>query len=195
MTTSAGLWVGHDTNRPARRPASGSPSSRRGWHHAAGREHRHACPDDVYLLGQPAGVTSGHWVARVNAAGPTLLATDNGPDWAADTGDQPLERTTTANTNAADWGNLPITRGANLPASTPTGLFSTERWSPSDSPNMQWDFPAPAGHNLTVRLYFSNGYSGTGQRRTAGVRRHRRRDQGARQLRHRRRRRQPGRAR
>ncbi len=28
---------------------------------------------------------------------------------------------------------------------------------------MQWNFAAPAGHNLTVRLYFSNGYGGTEQ--------------------------------
>ncbi len=49
----------------------------------------------------------------------------------------------------------------NLPDSTPTGIFSTERWSPNDSPPMQWDFPAPVGDHLTVRLYFSNGCSCT----------------------------------
>lgn len=160
MTTADGLWVGHDTNQTGKEtrkrialfPSQGGT--------ALPAENTGSLPGDVYLLGQPAGVTSGHWVARVNAAGPTLLANDNGPDWSADTADQPSPRHN-ANSNAADWGDLAITRGANLPASTPTALFSTERWSPNDSPSMQWDFPAPAGDHLTVRLYFSNGYSGT----------------------------------
>jgi Malectin domain len=162
MTTSAGLWVGHDTNRTgneARKRIALFPV-------AGGKvlpaENTGSLPNDVFLLGQPASVTSGHWVARVNAAGPTLLAGDNGPDWAADTDAAPSAYHG-GNTIAAGWGDLPITRGANLPASTPTGLFSTERWSPNDSPAMAWDFPAPSGHQLTVRLYFSNGYSGTEQ--------------------------------
>ncbi|HSS67658.1 MAG TPA: malectin domain-containing carbohydrate-binding protein [Nocardioidaceae bacterium] len=160
MTTSDGLWVGHDTNQTgheARKRIALFPSP---GGTAIPTENTGSLPGDVYLLGQPASVTSGHWVARVNAAGPTLLANDNGPDWSADTGDQPSSNHN-SNSNAADWGDLPISRGANLPSSTPTAIFSTERWSPNDSPNMQWDFPAPVGDSLTVRLYFSNGYSGT----------------------------------
>jgi hypothetical protein len=160
MTTSAGLWVGHDTNQTgheARKRIALFPSA---GGTALPAESTGTLPNDVYLLGQPAGVTSGHWIARVNAAGPTLLASDNGPDWSPDTADQPSPFHN-ANSNTADWGGLPISRGANLPASTPTALFSTERWSPNDSPNMQWDFPAPVGDQLSVRLYFSNGYSGT----------------------------------
>jgi len=160
VTTNAGLWVGHDTNQTGKEtrkrialfPAAGGTQ--------LPAENTGSLPGDVYLLGQPAGVTSGHWVARVNAAGPSLLATDNGPDWATDTGDQPSSLHN-GNSNAADWGTLAIARGANLPSSTPTAIFSTERWSPNDSPNLQWDVPAPVGHHLTVRLYFSNGYSGT----------------------------------
>jgi hypothetical protein len=156
MTTNAGLWVGHDTNQAGKEarkrialfPATGGTQ--------LPLENTGSLPNDVFLLGQPAGVTSGHWIARVNTGGPAQLATDNGPDWSADTGDQPSPFRN-GNSNAADWGNLAITRGANLPSSTPTGIFSSERWSPNDSPNMQWDFPAPVGDNLTVRLYFSNG--------------------------------------
>ncbi len=48
-----------------------------------------------------------------------------------------------------------------MPATTPNSVFSTERWSPSDDPNMQWDFPAANGLPLEVRLYFANGYAGT----------------------------------
>jgi hypothetical protein len=162
MTTSAGLWVGHDTNQ------TGGETRKRIALFSSAREKQlppentGSLPGDVYLLGQPAGVTSGHWVARVNAAGPTLLANDNGPKWANDTSDSPSPFHN-GGSNTADWGNLPITRGANLPATTPTAIFSTERWSPSDSPSMQWAFPAPIGDDLTVRLYFSNGYSGTSQ--------------------------------
>lgn len=160
MTTAQGLWVGHDTNQTGKEtrkrialfPTAGGTQ--------LPLENTGALPGDVYLVGQPANVTSGHWVARVNAGGGTLLATDDGPDWASDSGDQPSTFHNT-NSNAADWGNLAITRGANVPASTPTGIFQSERWSPNDSPNMQWDFPAPAGDHLTVRLYFSNGCSCT----------------------------------
>jgi hypothetical protein len=106
--------------------------------------------------------TADHWIARVNAGGTTLPANDSGPGWAPDTASQPSPYHN-GNSNTSDWGNLSITRGANLPASTPTAIFSSERWSPNDSPNMQWNFLAPTGHHLTVRLYFSNGYSGTSQ--------------------------------
>jgi hypothetical protein len=162
MTTGSGLWVGHDTNS-----TGGETRKRIALFPSAGGtqlppENTGSLPDDVYLLGQPAGLTSGHWIARVNAAGPTLLATDNGPNWANDTSDAPSPYHN-ANSNTADWGDLPIARGSNLPSTTPTAIFSTELWSPNDSPNMQWDFPAPVGDSLTVRLYFSNGYSGTSQ--------------------------------
>jgi hypothetical protein len=160
LPTTAGLWIGHDTNR-----LGGETRKRIALMPLTGgvvppAENTGTLPGDVFLLGQPSNATNAHWIARVNAAGPTLLANDNGPDWSADTADQPSPFHN-GNSNAADWGDLPIARGANLPSTTPTAIFSTERWSPDDNPNMQWDFPAPVGHSLTVRLYFSNGYDGT----------------------------------
>jgi hypothetical protein len=124
-------------------------------------------PDDGYAtdfdVDEIAWTTpADHWVARVNAGGTTVAATDAGPGWAQDTASAPSSYHN-ANSNVVDYGNLSITRGANLPASTPTAIFSTERWSPNDSPNMQWDFLATVGHHLTVRLYFSNDYSFTSQ--------------------------------
>jgi hypothetical protein len=159
LPTTVGLWVGHDTNQ-----TGGETRKRIALFPLLGgttlpAEATGTLPGDVYLLGQTAAA-SGHWIARVNTGGPTQLATDNGPDWAADTGAAPSPYGN-GNSNAADWGSLPISRGANLPDSTPTGIFSTERWSPNDSPNMKWDFPAKAGDHLTVRLYFSNGCSCT----------------------------------
>ena len=48
--------------------------------------------------------------------------------------------------------------GANCRPRRPRAIFTTERWSPERRrPRMQWDFPAPVGHSLQVRLYFSNG--------------------------------------
>jgi hypothetical protein len=159
LPTTVGLWVGHDTNH------TGGEIRKRialfpllGGAQLPG-ELTGSLPGDVYLLGQSAG-TNGHWVARIDTAGPTQLATDNGPDWATDTAESPSPYRN-SDSNAADWGSLPISRGANLPASTPTGIFSTERWSSNDSPGMQWDIPAPVGDHLTVRLYFSNGCSCT----------------------------------
>jgi hypothetical protein len=160
LPTVAGLWIGHDTNhlggeirkRIAFMPLTGGtfpPLDNTG-----------SLPGDVYLLGQPAGITSGHWIARVNTGGPLQLANDNGPDWSADTADQPSPYRN-GNSNAADWGNLPFTVDATVPSTTPTAVFSTERWSPNDSPNMQWDFPAPVGDDLQVRLFFANGCSCT----------------------------------
>ena len=160
LPTATGLWVGHDTNS-----TGGEARKRIALFPLAGGtqlalENTGSLPGDLFLLGQPAGAASAHWVARVNTGGGTLLASDNGPDWSADTGDQPSPYRN-GNANAADWGNLAITRGGALPATAPTALFNSELWSPNDSPNLQWDFAAPAGHHLQVRLYFSNGYDGT----------------------------------
>jgi hypothetical protein len=161
LPTTTGLWIGHDTNRlggEAHKRIAFMPLTPGGT--VLPPENTGTLPGHVYLLGRPGGSATLHWIARVNAGGPTLLANDNGPDWANDTADAPSPFHN-GNSNAADWGDLPIARGANLPASTPTAIFSTERWSPDDSPNLQWDFLAPAGHSLTVRLFFSNGYDGT----------------------------------
>lgn len=158
MTTDAGLWVAHDTNttgketrkRIALFPAAGGTT--------LPAENTGSLPGHVQLLGQPAAVTTGHWVARVNAAGPSLLASDSGPNWLADNSDPSPYRNN--GSTPADWGGISIARGSALPASAPTALFNTERYSPGGT-EMNWAFPAPSGHNLTVRLYFSNGYDGT----------------------------------
>jgi Malectin domain len=167
LTTSAGLWVGHDTNRIGRElhkrialfPSDGGT--------ALPTENTGALPGDVYLLGRPAHDQSAHWVARVNAGGPTLLATDNGPDWASDTEAEPSGQHN-AGSQAADWGDLPIGIGPGVAPTTPASLFQTERSTTADTDDLLWDFPAPEGHHLTVRLFFSNGCdctSSLGQRK------------------------------
>lgn len=90
---------------------------------------------------------------RVNAGGPLLLSDDSGPDWAADTAATSPFRNT--GSNAAGYAALDDVT-ANVPATTPRGIFSTERWDPSGGDEMEWAFPVPAGEDVTVRLYFAN---------------------------------------
>ena len=159
LAVDDGLWVAHDTQRLGKEirkriaflPLAGGK--------ALPPENTGSLPANVYTAGSTGSTANGHWVARVNAAGPTLVATDNGPDWADDVSDPSPVRN--SQSNAADWGGLPIARHGSLPAYAPTGLFSTERWSPTDDPTMQWDFAAPNNDSLTVNLFFSNGYDGT----------------------------------
>jgi hypothetical protein len=167
LAVDNGIWVAHDTNRLGHEQrkriaflpiAGGTPLP---------SENTGTLPSDVFTAGSTGSTANAHWLARVNTGGSLLVASDNGPDWATDTDASPSPLRN-GNSNAADWADLPFTRNASLPGYAPTALFSTERWSPSDTPNMQWNIPAPVGDNLTVNLFFANGCSCTenvGQRR------------------------------
>ena len=121
---------------------------------------------------------------RVDAGGPEIDSTDGGPNWSEDDGAQPSPYRN-QQSNTADYG--PVTHlNANVPATTPAGIFDHERWSPTDSPPQSWDFPVPAGTHTEVRLYFANRYTGTSQAGSARLQRQPRRQHGAAQLRHRR---------
>ncbi|WP_425412814.1 malectin domain-containing carbohydrate-binding protein [Micromonospora humi] len=101
---------------------------------------------------------------RVNAGGEELAA-PSGPAWAADTPTAPSalhNAGSTVNTYPTE-----ATLDATIPAGTPATLFRSERWDQSPAPDMQWDFPVPAGTPVQVRLYLANRYSGTA---TAGKR-------------------------
>ena len=115
-------------------------------------------PGNVYLAGS-AQPTNPNILYRVNAGGPALPSLDDGPSWAED--DAALTSTlhNTGSTTASYA--CCAARGASLPASTPTGLFNTERTDPSGGNEMQWHFPVPAGQNVDVRLYFANRATST----------------------------------
>jgi chitodextrinase len=98
---------------------------------------------------------------RVNAGGPALPSSDCGPDWGGDTSGSPSPLHN-GGSNTATWGPVGSV-DPTVPASTPPAVFESERWSPSDSPPMEWTFPVPAGTNVAVRLYFANQYPGTSQ--------------------------------
>ncbi|PWU57610.1 hypothetical protein DLE60_24145 [Micromonospora globispora] len=95
---------------------------------------------------------------RVNAGG-AALAAPSGPAWAVDTATTPSSYHNTGS-NIATYSTL-ATLDATVPAGTPAALFSAERWDLSTTPDMQWDFPVPAGQPVQVRLYLANRYSGT----------------------------------
>ncbi|MFG1951263.1 malectin domain-containing carbohydrate-binding protein [Micromonospora sp. NPDC048830] len=113
-------------------------------------------PGTVYRAGVPAPTNV---LYRVNAGGPAVLAADNGPDWSADDGGNPSPYHNTGSSTAgfAAVGSLDAT----VPAGTPAALYSDERYDGGGAPEMQWDFPVPAGTEVQVRLYLANRYDGT----------------------------------
>jgi PKD repeat protein len=122
-----------------------------------------ALPSNVYLAGQLPDSTNTNILYRVNAGGPAIQASDNGPDWSADQASSSPYRNSGSNT--AGWSPVP-TVDATVPASTPRAIFDSERWDPGskgDGQEMHWSFPVTAGTQVEVRLYFANRYGGTSQ--------------------------------
>jgi hypothetical protein len=122
-----------------------------------------ALPANVYLAGQIPTAGDTNVLYRVDTGGPAIQATDNGPNWEADQSDPSPYRNSGSNTA----GYPPIANlSPSVPATTPPGIFSTERWDPGsngDGQEMDWSFPVTPGLPLQVRLYFANNYSGTSQ--------------------------------
>ncbi|MFC4149361.1 malectin domain-containing carbohydrate-binding protein [Micromonospora mangrovi] len=95
---------------------------------------------------------------RVNAGGDTLAAS-SGPSWAGDTTAAPSAYHNTGSDVTAYTTNA--TLDSTVPAGTPVALYNAERWDQVTDPNMEWDFPVPAGQQVQVRLYLANRYAGT----------------------------------
>ena len=168
LATPTGLWVGSDTDR-----ISGETRSRiaflpldGGAAIPAGRTG--SLPGTVYLTGAPASVDPSV-LFRVNAGGPQLSSTDDGPDWAADNAATSALHNTGGST--ATFSAVP-TVDATVPNAdldrAPRALFDSQRSDPTSLPEMAWAFTVPAGKPLTVRLYFADRNSST---TTAGRRR------------------------
>ena len=165
-----GAWaLAGDADRPVRRqrhrmdrqlpvPPSAHrvlPAGRR--HDRPGGCHAGKLPGTVYQAGT-FGNAHPEVLYRVDAAGPSVGATDGGPDWSDDSGSTSPYRN--AQSNVATYSPS-ATEDSTVPAGTPTALFDSERWSPTDNPPMTWSFPVPTGDQVQVRLYFANRYSGT----------------------------------
>ncbi|MCI4063280.1 malectin [Micromonospora sp. R77] len=95
---------------------------------------------------------------RVNAGGDTLPAA-SGPSWAADTSAAPSALHNTGNEVTNYFTNA--TLDSTVPTGTPVELYNSERWDLTGAPNMEWNFPVPAGQQVQVRLYLANRYAGT----------------------------------
>ncbi|MDZ5446313.1 malectin domain-containing carbohydrate-binding protein [Micromonospora sp. 4G57] len=159
LVTDEGLWLGSDEDwignfqykraKIAFFPLTGGNAP----HSTATKD----LPGNVYQAGQskPTQV-----LYRVNAGGPQLAAIDGGPNWAPDPYTAPSSLHN-AGSNTKGYAT-PATLDSTVPGSTPVDLFSTERWDPNTAPEMQWNFPVPAGAQIQVRLYLANRYSGTG---------------------------------
>lgn len=161
VSTSQGMWVAHDGDT-----LGGQPAGRIGLMPLTGgkvlpADNTGSLPGTAYLVGRrnvPTGPSP--VVYRVNAGGPTIPSSDGYADWAGDEdGSLPYHN---SGSNTASWPQA-YTRTADVPADTPTEIFSSERWDPDGDPNLEWNFPVAAGVPLQVRLYFANGYSGTSQ--------------------------------
>ena len=180
LSTPEGLWVGHDTNnigheyhpRLALFPIDGGPRSR--------RPTVATLPGELYSL--PSGACPGvdpSILYRVNAAGPSLPSQDCGPDWSDDTGSSSPYRN--SGSSVTTWSGVP-TIDATVPTTTPPAIFGSERWDGSTSPEMQWDFPVPAGRHVPGPSVFRGSLLVHGDHRIARLRRLDRRHDDARQL-------------
>ncbi len=151
--TDAGLWVASDTdwigNRRYQRPRIAFFSYDEGYNTAS--KSSGSLPGNVYV-GAPLSATN--VLYRVNAGGAAIAAVDAGPDWMSDNGaSSPYHNTgsSTATFSALSAANL-----VNVPASTPLGIWTSERNDPLGGNEMQWTFPVTAGTAAQVRLYFAS---------------------------------------
>lgn len=157
--TDAGVWVVSDTdwigNRRYQRPRLAFFPYSEGYNTAS--RNSGSLPGNVYI-GAP--LSASDVLYRVNAGGATLPALDNGPDWAVDTSAAPStlhnSGSVTATASALTAASL-----VNVPASTPLGIWTSERNDPTGGTDMQWAFPVTAGTPLQVRLYFASRSTST----------------------------------
>ncbi len=156
--TDAGVWVVSDTDwigdRRYQRPRIAFFPYSEGYNTAS--KNTGSLPGNVYI-GAP--LAASNVLYRVNAAGAAIASLDNGPDWVADNAaTSPFHNTgsSVATRSALTAANL-----TNVPASTPLGIWTSERYDPSGGTDMQWTFPVASGTSTQVRLYFSSRSSST----------------------------------
>ncbi|MGZ6753985.1 MAG: PKD domain-containing protein, partial [Nocardioides sp.] len=156
--TDAGLWIVSDTdwigNRRYQRPRLAFFPYAEGSNTAS--TSTGSLPGNVYV-GAP--LAASNVLYRVNAGGPAVASVDNGPDWASDNGaTSPFHNTGSV---TATQTALPATSLVNVPASTPLGIWTSERNDPTGGNEMQWAFPVTAGTPTQVRLYFASRSTST----------------------------------
>jgi hypothetical protein len=94
---------------------------------------------------------------RVNAGGPAIPSLDCGPGWTADTGTtNPLRNSGSTTTSYNRNFTVAYAPAGSVPITTPRDVFASDRTDPSFAPEMEWNFPVPAGTPIQVRLYFAS---------------------------------------
>uniref|UniRef100_UPI0006848399 PKD domain-containing protein n=1 Tax=Arthrobacter castelli TaxID=271431 RepID=UPI0006848399 len=161
LATPQGLWVGSDTDRIARylyrariamfplAGGSGIPTA-----------SPPALPVDVIQTGSRDGQVDERYLYRINAGGPTVPSIDGGMDWLSDGSPPGSDYRNTGNA-AASSGVTSVTDA--VPVATPLGVFATERWDPTSSPEKAWSFPVDSGSNVQLRLYLADTCSCTSE--------------------------------
>ncbi len=85
---------------------------------------------------------------------------DCGPNWLADNNNgAPGAAFRNTGSNASTYNQaftVQYAPNGPVPQSTPSQVFSTERWDPSGGNEMNWNFPVASGTPIQVRLYFAN---------------------------------------
>ncbi len=156
--TDDGIWVTSDTDwigdNHYRRPRIAFFPYSEGYNTAA--KTTGSLPGNIYIGSAQA---ASNVLYRVNAGGAAVTATDSGPDWAADNGTTSAYHNTGATTGA--YTALTSASLVNVPASTPLGIWSSERRDPTGGNEMQWTFPVPTGTGVQVRLYFASRSTST----------------------------------
>lgn len=151
--TDAGVWVVSDTdwigNRRYQRPRIAFFPYAEGSNTAT--KSTGSLPGNVYV-GAPLAATD--VLYRVNAGGAAVASVDSGPDWVADNGTSSTLHNTGSTTTTR--GALTAASLVNVPASTPLGIWTSERSDPSGGTDMRWTFPVPTGTTAQVRLYFAS---------------------------------------
>ncbi|WP_051548773.1 PKD domain-containing protein [Nocardioides sp. URHA0032] len=157
--TDAGVWIVSDTdwvgNRRYQRPRLAFFPYSEGYNTAS--KSTGTLPGNVYV-GAP--LASSNVLYRVDAGGAAIASTDNGPDWSADTTAAPSSLHNTGST-AATQTALTAASLVNVPASTPLGIWTSERNDPTGGNEMQWSFPVAAGTSTQVHLFFASRSSAT----------------------------------
>jgi PKD repeat protein len=152
--TDAGVWVVSDTdwigNRRYQRPRLAFFPYSEGYNVAS--KSTGALPGNVYVGAPLAG---SNVLYRVNAGGAVVASVDTGPDWAADTSAAPSAFHNTGSSTATQTA-LTAASLVNVPASTPLGIWTSERNDPAGGNEMQWSFPVAAGTATQVHLFFAS---------------------------------------
>ncbi|WP_353471271.1 malectin domain-containing carbohydrate-binding protein [Salipiger sp. H15] len=107
--------------------------------------------DWIEVTNTSAGEVVHRWVAG-NA---DVAATDGGMDWSSSTSVIAAGTTTVSTFNIA-------TLDSSVPATTPIGVFTQERWARPTGDGMQFEFAVDPG-SYAIRLYMGDGYAGTDQ--------------------------------